>query len=154
MPWLYSIGFCTTFSALFAKVLRVKRIFLNPRLKSVKARLADTLKPMVLTMLVDVALLAAWSGSDPLQYERTRGEGDYDAYGYPLRSFGMCASPSAWAFVSPLVALHVLLLLYANWTAYVTREVKSEYQEARRQGTRDTASRCSLGFTVASLSLA
>ena len=119
-----------------------------------EARLADTLKPMLLTMLVDVALLAAWSGSDPLQYERTRGEGDYDAYGYPLRSFGMCASPSAWAFVSPLVALHVLLLCYANWTAYVTREVKSEYQEVRRQGARDSASRCSLGFTVASLNLA
>ena len=32
--------------------------------------------------LLVVALLAAWSGSDPLQYERTRGEGDYDGGGY------------------------------------------------------------------------
>ena len=130
VPWTYSLGFCLTFSALFAKVLRVKRIFLNPSMKSVKSRAIDVIKPMLAIMLVDVALLVAWTFHDPLKYKRSRDADDYDAYGYPLRSHGMCSSPTAWEFVGPLIALHVCLLIYANVTAYSARNVKSDYQES------------------------
>ena len=88
-------------------------------------------KPMAAIMLVDVALLSAWTGSDPLTYVRSRSSTDYDAYSYPLRSHGMCSSKTAWNFVAPLLSLHVLLLIYANYTAYTTRNVKSDYQEAK-----------------------
>ena len=72
------------------------------------------LKPMLAIMLVDVVLLLVWTFYDPLKYKRSRGATDYDAYGYPLRSHGMCSSSTAWEFVGPLIALHVGLLLYAN----------------------------------------
>ena len=130
VPWTYSLGFCLTFSALFAKLLRIKRIFLNPSMANVKVRNRDVIKPMIAIMLVDVALLTAWTFHDPLKYERSRRTSDYDVYGYPLRSHGVCNSSAAWQFIGPLIALHVSLLLYANFTAFATRKVKSDYQES------------------------
>lgn len=130
VPWTYSLGFCLTFSALFAKLLRIKRIFLNPSMANVMVRNRDVIKPMLAIMLVDVALLTAWTFHDPLKYERSRRTSDYDVYGYPLRSHGVCNSSAAWQFIGPLIALHVSLLLYANFTAFATRKVKSDYQES------------------------
>lgn len=131
LPWLYSGGFCLTFAALFAKIERVKRIFLNQQMKNVSVKVRDMAKPMLALLGVDTAILAAWTGSDPLKFVRSRGEDDYDTYGNPVRSQGTCTSPTSWYFLAPLVVLHVLVLIYGNRNAYLTRSVSSEFQESK-----------------------
>ena len=131
LPWLYSIGFCITFAALFAKIERVKRIFLNKAMKNVSVKVRDMAKPMLALLLVDATILTIWTAIDPLQFVRSRSDDDYDTYGNPTLSQGTCTSPTAWSYLAPLVALHVIVLFYGNRNAYLTRSVSSEFQESK-----------------------
>jgi len=132
VPWLLSIGACLAFSALFAKLERVKRIFLNARLSSVRSTATGMLWRIVCLLLLHCAILTAWTVVDPMQFERTVN--DVDLYGYPTASSGFCSSSSAVAFAVPLVALHLAIILWGSLIAYGARDAPNEYQDSRHVG--------------------
>ncbi|CAB9518437.1 acid type B receptor subunit 2 [Seminavis robusta] len=61
IPWLLSLGWCVTFSALFSKTRRVNIIFHNPGFRRVKVNAIDVMIPMGVLLLLNVIVLAIWN---------------------------------------------------------------------------------------------
>ncbi|KAL7545747.1 hypothetical protein ACHAWF_009103, partial [Thalassiosira exigua] len=158
LPWLFSIGFGVIFSALFAKIWRVKMLFKAATsfvrkkigfkvslfdqvdLRLPKATYSFTLPQkdvaaiMVAVIAVQFIILLCWQIIDPLRWQR---EVLFtDGNGYPTKSVGHCKSESTLYFIVPLVVVDGLMLFYALYLCFITRNVPSDFQE----GTWITAS--------------
>ena len=134
-PWLFSMGFAVVFSALFAKIWRIRLVFKAAQTfvrKQVGVK--DVALIMVAVILVQAVVLTAWTIIDPLVWERNVLLEDEN--GYPLKSIGVCTSDKTLAFLIPLVVIDALMLFYALYLCFITRKVSAEYQE----GTWITAS--------------
>lgn len=134
-PWLFSMGFAVVFSALFAKIWRIRLVFKAAQTfvrKQVGVK--DVLFIMVAVIMVQAIVLTAWNIVDPLVWERNVLTEDVN--GFPIKSVGFCSSANALAFLIPLVVIDALMLFYALYLCFITRKVSAEYQE----GTWITAS--------------
>lgn len=129
-PWLFNLGFIITFSALFAKIWRIRRILKHAsamRRSTVKAR--DVAIVMIVFTSVEAILMLLWQLIDPLQWQRSVMRSN--ERGYPLESVGYCTSDSALAFVIPIAVYNFGCLLYALYLCYVTRNIPSELNEGK-----------------------
>ncbi|KAL7546238.1 hypothetical protein ACHAWF_009574 [Thalassiosira exigua] len=128
LPWLFSIGFAVVFSALFAKIWRVKMLF-----KAATSFIRKTIgfKDVAMIMVVVIALqfviLLCWQIVDPMSWRREVLL--TDGNGYPTKSVGYCTSDNILYFLMPLVIVDGLMLFYALYLCFVTRNVPSEFQE-------------------------
>lgn len=69
------------------------------------------------------------------QYTREVTNRDVTDNVVTLKTSGTCASDSdAWAFLGPIVALHVCLQLGTNWLLFKVRGVADRYQEQKYVG--------------------
>ena len=132
-PWLLATGFSITFSALFAKIVRVRKIMYNAeRFKRKKVPVRDVLGIMVIVMVVEFAVLLAWQLVAPLRWSReVIATSDL---GYPTQSVGRCAADdpvTSRAFAIGLFAINFACILTALVLCYLTRQVKSELNEAK-----------------------
>ena len=132
-PWLYGIGFALTFSSLFAKIIRVKMLFLNKKITKKKVGIKEVM-PIVLACIgVEALLLLIWTLVSPLSYVRDCDE--YDIFGQCMSSFGSCTNTDNGAYKTvfiPLIAvIHVSVLLYSCVLCYQTRNVSTEFAEGR-----------------------
>jgi len=80
-PWLGSTGFALIFAALFSKTWRVNRLFHHPQMRWVKLSAFDVMKPLLLLLLLNVAVLAVWTAFSPLEWSREVTT--EDAFGRP-----------------------------------------------------------------------
>ena len=129
-PWLFSLGFVLIFSALFAKILRVRKLLGSAHnFRRVQVRVQDVLFIMVIALLFQASILTAWQIVDPLRWEREVLTIDQD--GYPLHSVGVCRSDKSLAFVIPLFLVDFLALAYSVRLGYVTREIPGEFSESK-----------------------
>lgn len=132
-PWLLAIGFSITFSALFAKILRVRKLMANAeKFRRKKVAVKDVLFVMATVLLGETAVLLAWQFVAPLRWSRVViATSDL---GYPTQSVGRCAAddPStSLAFVIGLFAINFACVLTAIVLCYMTRQVKSDLNEAK-----------------------
>lgn len=135
LPWLFSMGFAVTFSALFAKIWRIKLVFQAAR-RFVRRQVGvkDVASIMVAVVVLQAIVLIAWNVADPLVWQREVLTSDDN--GYPTKSIGTCSSDKGLAFLIPLIIIDALMLFYALYLCFVTRTISDEYQE----GTWITAS--------------
>jgi gamma-aminobutyric acid type B receptor len=125
-PWLYSVGFCITFGTLFSKIWRVHKIFsAASKMQRAKVSIGDTLRMIMALLLIDVVILTIWTTSDPLKWTRTTLTSDVS--GYPLSSAGQCESPSSGKYLAALGTLHALVMVYASYLCYQTRNIPTEF---------------------------
>lgn len=125
-PWLLSIGFTTTFAALFSKVWRLNQVISNSmQMRRVAVKEKDVILPFVVLMTANVAVLLAWTIVDPLKWVRTNPDTQYQSNGY-CESEGQ----SAWKFLIPLGLLNGLALVMANIQAFRARNISTEYSES------------------------
>ncbi|CAB9501374.1 acid type B receptor subunit 2 [Seminavis robusta] len=140
IPWLYSVGFSVTFGSLFAKILRVWLIFSQAaHRKSAGASSSynrrnpvtfkETLSVIGAVLIVDVAILVAWTLIDPLAWKRTVIR--VDNFNSPLESHGFCTSDSWMIFASIIGTLHLLLLGVACWLTYISRNIPTKFSEGK-----------------------
>jgi hypothetical protein len=137
VPWLLTIGFITSFSVLFAKTWRVNKILLNSNFKRVTVKLRDVLYPFVVLLLVNVALLTAWTLVVPLVWERTSFV-SIDEFGRSAESYAVC-QPSdgttnqnlVLVFIILLVACNVASVAFTNYQAFRGRKIKMRINESR-----------------------
>ena len=135
LPWLFSMGFAVTFSALFAKIVRIKLVFQASRnFVRKKVGIKDVASIMVAVIALQAIVLIAWNVVDPLLWRREVLFEDNN--GFPTKSIGTCSSNNGLAFLIPLIVIDALMLFYALYLCFVTRKVSAEYQE----GTWITAS--------------
>lgn len=122
-PWLLSLGWCISFSALFSKTKRINAIFHNPKFRRVKVEARDVMKPMLALLVLNVALLATWTAFAPLEWQRETTS--LDEYGRESESQGQCSSDNPLPFFIPLVVVNLGALGYAVMQAYVARKIST-----------------------------
>ncbi|CAJ1965662.1 unnamed protein product [Cylindrotheca closterium] len=132
VPWLLSIGFTISMSALFSKLWRIHRLFAATRRgRRVQLKEKDVIAPFALMFLFNFSVVLAWTIWAPLKFERVIVVDE------PWNSYGNCQSEdeqlgnilTAVAFLvnaGPLVA--------AAYMAYQVRNVSDEFSEAKRVG--------------------
>ena len=132
-PWLISVGFVTAFSALFSKTWRLNKLFKNSRnLRRVVIRARHVVLPFIILMVLNIAVMLAWTIDAPLVWTR-RSLANYDKFGRSVESVGKCtpsASQQTNIYLSLIVVINISVLLFANYQAYVARNLPSEYSEA------------------------
>eukprot|EP00522_Entomoneis_paludosa_P007414 CAMPEP_0172454748 /NCGR_PEP_ID=MMETSP1065-20121228/11644_1 /TAXON_ID=265537 /ORGANISM="Amphiprora paludosa, Strain CCMP125" /LENGTH=1032 /DNA_ID=CAMNT_0013207129 /DNA_START=2817 /DNA_END=5915 /DNA_ORIENTATION=+ len=133
VPWLWGIGFGITFSALFAKVWRVKKLYnsgMAMRRKPVQAR--EVMMIMVIVVAIEIAILTVWQVVAPLQWEReVLQDVEVGDLRYSTESVGQCtSSDGGWWFLMTLVAFNVLCLLYALILCFQTKDLPSDFAES------------------------
>jgi len=129
-PWLFNMGFILIFSALFAKISRVRLIIDNAiSMRRVTVKAKDVGLIVVFFSSVPFVILLCWQLIDPLQWDReiTRSNN----YGYALESVGFCNGEKPLAFLLPLAVYDFGCLLYALYLCYRTRSFSSELNEAK-----------------------
>ncbi|CAJ1935040.1 unnamed protein product [Cylindrotheca closterium] len=128
VPWLYGLGFAITFSAMFAKIQRVRLIYrAGVEMRRKRVELKDVASIMVVIMTIEGAILLTWQLYDPHQWERVVLQEDE---GFTTESYGYCTSDSGNYFWMAIVAFHVVCLLYALVLAFQTKDINAEYAES------------------------
>ncbi|CAB9517862.1 acid type B receptor subunit 2 [Seminavis robusta] len=131
VPWLGSIGFTITFSALYSKTRRVNKIFhSNTAFGRVKVSERDVLVPFFVLLCLNVIILVAWTLIDPLTYIRVANYGR-DGWNRVISTYGVCSSEKMEHFLIPLAIVNMGVLLLANWQAYEARDIESEFAETK-----------------------
>jgi branched-chain amino acid transport system substrate-binding protein len=128
IPWLWGLGFSITFSALFAKVWRVKKLYkASTAMRHEHVGVKDALFIMVVMVAVETCILLAFQLVSPHHWER---EVLNDIDGYSVESVGQCTSDSGWWFFLALVAFNVFCLFYALVLCFQTKDIPSDFAES------------------------
>ena len=128
-PWLLSLGFCTAFSALFAKTWRINRLFRSVgTVNRVVVNAQNVLWPFLLITGINVAVLSAWTLLAPLRWVRLPNERAVDKFGRSTESTGTCSGDNSvfWIF---LVLFNFLVVVFANYQTYLGRNIPCEFNE-------------------------
>jgi gamma-aminobutyric acid type B receptor len=131
VPWLTSIGFTITFSALYSKTRRVNKIFhSSTAFGRVKVSERDVLIPFFILLGFNVLILLCWTLLDPLIYNREPEYGR-DGWNRVIATRGSCQSDNAEYFLIPLALVNIGILLLANWQAIEARDIEAEFAETK-----------------------
>jgi len=126
-PWLVSIGFTTSFAALFSKIWRVVRVMKSSMaMRRVEVKYTDVLGPFVVLLTMNLVLLLVWTILDPMKYERTYSP-------QTLESVGSCqSSGNVWKYcVSFIFVINFIAIIAANVLAYKGRNIGSDFVESK-----------------------
>ena len=135
IPWLYSIGFVISFSALFSKTWRVNKILNNPdKFRKLKVTPRDVIAPFIILMSINVIVLMVWTIVEPLKWEiKTKGDVDLLQLKEP-ETYGICVGESlerTLLFAGIIAAVDISSLVFANIQAYQCRNISVEYSESQ-----------------------
>jgi hypothetical protein len=132
--YLFSIGFSTTFAALFSKTWRINIVHANARkFRRVTIRPKDVLLPFVILTVLNMVILITWTIVAPLRWERVIVE--EDMFGQPVQSRGTCLiavndrESTEMIFLCLLIAVNVTALFLSNYQSYRARKLPSEFNE-------------------------
>lgn len=126
-PWFYGVGFSIMFSALCAKIHRVKMIYAaGVRLRRTEVGVVDVISVMAIMLALEVTLLLVWTLMYPSQWEREVTE---EMDGYVLESVGGCTSEHHHTFLLAQLCFHAACLVYAVLLCWQTSEIPTEFSE-------------------------
>jgi len=132
-PFLYSVGFGLSFSALFVKTWRMVKLFNNRRFKRLKITDWMLLKYQFAIIGAIVISNIVWLVVDPLVWKRVSVA--VSDSGEVAESAGICTmSGNVYYAIGPLLGIMILLLMIGNYYTYKGRFVPSEYAESKWVG--------------------
>uniref|UniRef100_A0A7S4K3F0 G-protein coupled receptors family 3 profile domain-containing protein n=1 Tax=Odontella aurita TaxID=265563 RepID=A0A7S4K3F0_9STRA len=143
IPWLITVGFSLTFSALFAKEIRIAKLMLKKDMRRMQVSAAHVMKPALVLVGLNAIIMAVWTGVAPFSYKRLNTEGIVDKYGRPTQSIGMCVLPpdpngdpnGVWwvgvMFLCLVAVMNVTALFLALRQVYLTRSIQTEFSESK-----------------------
>ena len=133
MPWLYTIGFSTAFSALFSKTWRINKVVRNSvELQRVRVQARDVIWPFVLLTTTNMIILTTWTAIAPLQWTRSFLP-TIDQYGRGLETYGTCsfASEKSRVFLLLLATINGMVVVFANYQSFIGRNNPSDFNESK-----------------------
>jgi ABC-type sugar transport system substrate-binding protein len=131
VPWLGFCGFTITFSALFSKTMRINRIFhAKVQFGRIKVTMRDVMTPFAVLLSANIVVLTCWTVIDPLIYVREDHPGT-DDWNRIISTYGSCQSTHVMRYLIPLACVNLSVLMIANWQAYVSRAIESEFAESK-----------------------
>ena len=132
-PWLISMGFVTTFSALFTKTWRLNKLFRNSRnMRRVVIRPRHVILPLIVLMIINFVVMLAWTIDAPQIWQRNN-VANYDTFGRSIESVGSCEPSNksrSTVYLSILVAIDLSVLVFSNYQAYLARILPTEFSES------------------------
>lgn len=129
IPWLLSIGFSVTFSALFTKLWRINKLFGVTQFRRVQVREKDVILPATIIFSVNLVALVLLTAIDPLQWQRDTVDGQ------SWNTYGRCQAGTAGnTLLGVLGMLNVIALGAACYQAYKARSLSDEFSESRSIG--------------------
>jgi len=128
IPWLWGMGCAITYSALFAKVWRVQKIYmLAAAMRRQTVTHKDVYSIIAFIVTVEIVVLIAMQIVSPHVWQRDIIR---DIGGYSIESIGSCNSDSGWWFFATLVVLNVLCLFVALVLCWKTKDIPSDFAES------------------------
>jgi len=115
------------FSALCAKMQRVKRIFdAGFAMRKKKVEVKDVIMVIAVILTAEAAILLAWTFVDPPKWERNVVE---EVNGYVLESAGHCYSHPHGTFFLVQTIFHAVCLFYVLMLCWRTSDIPTEFAE-------------------------
>jgi len=127
VPWLYLSGFAFEFSALFTKVLRLKKLLLQKSLKRTRITVLNMLPVVVGCLLSCWLICAIWTGIAPLHWKRFATQ--LNSAGVMIDSYGHCVSVRFLEFYVVGALVQAGALSYGMFLCYQTRNMKEDFVE-------------------------
>lgn len=132
-PWLISMGFVTTFSALFTKTWRLNKLFRNSRnMRRVVIRPRHVILPLIVLMIINFVVMLAWTIDAPQIWQRNN-VANYDTFGRSIETVGRCEPSNkrrSTVYLIILVAIDLSVLVFSNYQAYLARILPTEFSES------------------------
>jgi len=130
LVWMYNMGFILTYSALFAKIWRIKKLFFDNSMRRKKITAKEVGMIMVVLCLAMFVLMLMFQVVSPMRWER---EVQYtDANGFSVESVGSCTNQeNSDIFLILLAVFHASCLLYALALCFQVRNVPGEFAEGK-----------------------
>ncbi|KAL9185610.1 hypothetical protein ACHAXT_003387 [Thalassiosira profunda] len=130
VPWLVVLGFVISYSALFAKTWRIKKVYDSARaMRRVTIHPKDVAFIMGLLLSAAVAILLTWQLVAPLKWEREVTA--VNELGEATESVGRCRSDGALPFLIVVAVFIFGCLIFALYLSYVTRNIPSDFNEGK-----------------------
>ena len=134
VPWLYGLGFIIVYSALLAKIRRVRLIVLNDDLRRKKVSAGDMASLIAASVATEMFLLLLWQYLAPLHWERDAVDWENNEV---IQSKGFCASSPCFDTgifklfeIGPYTNFHACCLCYALRLSYFAwRYIPNELAE-------------------------
>ena len=105
--WGISLGVTLSVCALLVKLYRINKLFAKKNnFRKVKVTSRKMLIVIALVLLINVVLLAIWTGVDPFMYVRINIK--VDRFDQVQESFGICASTKGSNLLIPVLVFHIL----------------------------------------------
>jgi hypothetical protein len=125
------MGFIISFSALFSKIWRINKIFLNPQFRRIIVTETDVLVPFAVLFALNFALLLAWTLYDPLRFERLPVDSTN-----PFNTYGTCKfeHDGTIGIAVGILSVKFGAILLACDQAYRARQISDEFSESRWVG--------------------
>lgn len=136
MPWLFTTGFTTMYSAFFAKTWRINQVMAAAvGMQRVKIRERDVMVPFSVITLANTIVLLCWTIVSPIKFTVSPSKGT-DHWNRTYKSFhGSCYTSIGKNRSAPfMITLFVIFLgvvLISNREAYKARKIQTEYAESR-----------------------
>jgi hypothetical protein len=157
-PFFYAAGWVTEYSSLGVKTYRLYRITSNETFRRVEIHSYHMFAIIVLILGVELTLVTLMTIFSPLnvrlricaisfclvlpsylillltflQYVREITNRDVSDSIVTVKTSGGCKSQDGvWAFLGPLIAIHVCLQIVTNWLLFNVRGVHERYQEQK-----------------------
>ena len=130
IPWLLSLGFTASMSALFSKLWRINRLF-KAAFRRVNLKMKNALGPFAVMFTLNFVALLLWSLISPLRWQRLYINGEQ------WNSYGTCRSNDetiGTVMITIVTAVNVLCLFLACYFAYMARDISEEFAESKSVG--------------------
>ena len=130
-PWLLSVGFSVSVSALFTKLWRINKLMNGPGFRRRQVRERDVLLPLIIFVVLNIILLMIWTLIDPPKWERFSVEGQV------WRTYGKCSSTNGGIgekVMVIIIALCTVGFLGLGWQAFKARNISTEFSESTYLG--------------------
>lgn len=130
IPWLLTMGFTITMSALFSKLWRIVKVFGQGQFRRIQVKEKDVIVPFACLVSINLALLLTWTLADPLQWKR------FSVPDEEWKTYGTCSSDGSVSKVmlSLLVVVSATALALACHQAWKARNISDEFSEAKNLG--------------------
>eukprot|EP00934_Nitzschia_sp_Nitz4_P007164 Nitzschia sp. Nitz4//scaffold183_size43938//21801//24764//NITZ4_007270-RA/size43938-augustus-gene-0.71-mRNA-1//1//CDS//3329539614//7154//frame0 len=128
--WLYCMGYVVTFTALFAKIWRVNRVFRKARnLQIIRLYGIDIWIPFLVVLGSNLALLVAWNITDPVKWYRSPTDADPHIIYEDIPTYGYCDSDQFRMYFGAILGIDFVLSLTSLVQSYECRKVSVDYAE-------------------------
>lgn len=131
-PWLYVVGFTVFYSSVYCKIRECMKIFKEPhKFKVLFVSPQFDFKFTMRLLILNGSILAAWTVTDPLKWERNEVDGGMVFPDGTIETYGMCRGDfnGSFAFSVVLFVMNLAILLIGMIRALKCRFLVLEYNE-------------------------